>query len=142
MRKAIHQDAPMSLWKVSSSAECRSTHCSSVIVFRQAIVGAPSGPTGCRNCQLLLCAISRIFSATSLGGTGAFVRTELNSRHAGRVRIDGALGVPDPLRHRSVKIPGSTIATRTPKVSSRRPNLRSAPPTPISKRNRGLRVAG
>ena len=111
------------------------------IVFRQAIVGAPSGPTAVWRLPALTSAISGIFSATSLGGTGAYVRTELNSRHTGRVRMSRTLAFLI-LRHRSVNNPGfdhrNPYAERFHLAGQ---TFRSAPPTPISKRNRGLRVA-
>src|SRR4026209_1807186 len=52
------------LYQSSSLAAFQSTHSSSLIDARQPRNGIASGPTGCRNCQVSLSAISKILSAT------------------------------------------------------------------------------
>src|SRR5262249_36137956 len=57
-------------YQASSSSAFHSIHSSSVMLLRQARKPSASGPTGCRSGTAGFWTISRIFSATTVGGVG------------------------------------------------------------------------
>src|SRR5262249_22767693 len=105
----------MRVHQVSSSAEYKATHSSSVKVLRHCRKASAPDPTGWRTCQLPLSATSRIFFATSEGGTGFFC--SVASKIAAIRAYCGYDEEPGATSRRCAipvsVMPGSTTATRT-----------------------------